>query len=234
VSSVFSISSLKELVEAIVREVDGETFRLDLSLWKGVPFHKKALEERLVKKVSLSDSAAKVVYVEAKPLSKTQTAIRMGSYLEPVVARNYSRFALVLEAPISKGEVVDFLRLGTAFRIPLHVVVGKKSRNAIDGAKKIFKSFKSGKVILKEFKSVEKAVEGFEPVAFTMWPTKNELSLDAVLNDPDKKIALIFGNEKEGLSFSTRRLVWKQFKLPTLSSEPLTASQAAAFVLGSI
>ena len=96
---------------------------------------------------------------------------------------------------------------------------------AISEAKKIVKGYEKCKVEV--YPTTVKAIAGLNAVALSLWGDKGEPFLRAEQVD-----ALVFGHEERGLKLSTQKACKAVVHLGPKSSEPMRATQAAAYALG--
>ena len=186
---------------------------------------KKKLNSYL-KKEGLSYSPnAKKVYVEFK--GKKDISYRLGllEEKESNVLENNFNFVAILENPQTTREVSDFFRVCKSFEVPLIILGGREVNQVVESAKKITKGIDFSKFDLK----VMKALPKIELVGFSKLARKNEVDLVKVMGK--KKIGLVFGNEKFGLSQGLRDKL-DLYRLGKSTTKPLLASQALTYVFG--
>ena len=139
---------------------------------------------------------------------------------------------LLIESPKTIGEISDFVRLSKTFKMKVFI----STLNDPDCARAIseFKSlnsFEKADVEIIQFSDDLK--KDYVLVGFSLWG-KDKVSSLYSLNSgtKNKKLLFLFGNEKRGLKKSTMDICDKVIKIGDASSEPLRATQAAAFALG--
>lgn len=140
-----------------------------------------------------------------------------------------SKFTIVLENPDSVIEISDFLRICWIFKLPL-IIISKEDKKflyLLNKAKKMTKGIPYEKLNLKILKELPM---GFVKVGFSIKAKLNEKYLPKILEN--KKIALIFGDEKFGLTQKLRDECNFLVKLTDETKKPLRASQALSYVLG--
>ncbi|MFH1588756.1 MAG: TrmH family RNA methyltransferase [Candidatus Diapherotrites archaeon] len=139
----------------------------------------------------------------------------------------------VLVEPKTKNEVADFLRLAEIFQCKL-ILIDEDKRNArqllFEAGEKV-KSIKSKKVIAEIHAKLINAIENYYSIGFSLWGKNSEKEL---INLKHKKTALVFGNEKKGLSLESRKAVNLLVHLGPNSSQPMRSSQALAYALALI
>ena len=141
-----------------------------------------------------------------------------------------SRFVVVIENPTLVSEVSDFLRLCWIFRLPLYILTGDKVGfgNILKKAKEETKGIDYEKFKLN---IAEKIPTGFVLVGFSKHANRNEKYMkDVIFNDA--KIALVFGDDKYGLTQETRDKLNYCFRLTPEIKKPLRASHALSYVIG--
>jgi len=141
-----------------------------------------------------------------------------------VAAFNYP-FLIVLENPTLVSEVSDFLRICWVFKVSL-MLVGNVDPSIIDKAKAETKN------IPREFEvKINKSLpKDYTKIGFSKHAGLGEEEL--IKNIKKGNYALIFGNEKFGLSQKARDECDYLIRLGSEVNKPLRASQALSFVLG--
>ena len=117
--------------------------------------------------------------------------------------------------------------MAIVFKVPLRISTENDTRtvHAISDAKKIVKGHEKCKVDV--YKTTKQAIEGLDAVAFSLWGDKHETYLKK-----NKVDALVFGNEERGLKLDSQKACKAVVHLGPKSSEPMRATQAAAYALG--
>ena len=148
--------------------------------------------------------------------------------LNPVKV-DYSKFIVIIENPSLVEEVSDFLRLCWIFKIPLCILTKNKDFDKIlKKAKEITKGIDYDEMKLN---ISEKLPNGYTLVGFSKLARNNETGLKNILLK-DEKIALVFGDDKFGLSQGLRDKVKFMFRLTPEIKKPLRGSHALSYVLG--
>jgi hypothetical protein len=175
------------------------------------------------------------IYIEVKRKDK-KSFFRVSYFLRewsnvPLAANiDYSRFAVVIENPSLVDEVSDFLRLCRIFNVPLYVVTQNQAFGRIlKKAKEITKGI--------DFETLTVTVsqefpKGYMLVGFSKLARKNEIDLKKFLASEKQKIALVFGDDKFGLTQGARDKMQQMFRLTPDLKKPLRASHALSYVLG--
>ncbi len=218
-----TLSEAAKLIINAARKQKLSSFTIRAKLFGDVPFHERALRDRVKKKIK--HPAGRTLYVEAHKKGGG-VYIRVGLPIQfhteaktPVV--------LVLESPKTPHEIADFLRLAIAFKAQLRISMEGDLRtlHALEEAKSIIKGHEKTKVMT--YKHTADAIAGLDAVALSLWGDKGEKWLSK-----SGAQALVFGNEERGLKLSTQRQCKAVVHLGPRSSEPMRASQAAAYALG--
>lgn len=198
---------------------------------RNVPFHAKAITERYLKKEKF-DAQGETIYLEAR-MEKGKVAVRIGFYIDDkettIVKKEISYPDIGIESPFTLGEVGDFLRLSKTFKTKVYIFT-LNDPDSINNIQNFLKenSFDKGNITI--LKDLESFRNEYEVIGFSMW---GKDSLDSLVKNKEKKKLLLFGNERRGLLKKTMDDCNKIIKIGS-SSEPLRATQAAAFALGYI
>jgi len=143
---------------------------------------------------------------------------------------NYSNFIVIIENPVLVAEVSDFLRLCWIFKIPLYILTkDREFERILNKAKVITKGIDYTKMKLFIIKELPKE---FILVGFSKLARENESDLSRFLSKEKRKIALIFGDDKFGLTQETRDKMNLMFRLTPDTKKPLRASHALSYILG--
>jgi len=218
-----TLSEAAEAVASVAKELKLSSFTVRLKCLGDVPFHEKALRERVHKKTG--NSPGRTLYVEARPMPGC-VAVRVGM---PEVFHEEKRLGLVLvlESPKTPHEIADFLRLSVVFNTPLRISIENDVRtvHALQDAKAIVKGHEKTEVTT--YRTTLDAIQGRKAAAFSMWGDSDEKWLKTSGVD-----TLVFGNEERGLKLSTQKACVGVVHLGPHSSEPMRSTQAAAYALG--
>lgn len=184
---------------------------------------------------SFDENADAVAYVEFRR-QEGSMYYRVSYYTkvwsaEPSAAGiGYSRFAAVIENPRLADEVSDFLRLCWIFKIPLFIVTKEIGfEKLLKKAKDITKGIDYEKL---DVKVVERMPEGYALAGFSKLAKESEKGLKSLLSKDGEKIALVFGDDKFGLTQEAREKMNFMFRLTPELKKPLRASHALSYVLG--
>jgi len=241
-----SYKSLKQVVTHIsqLSRAD-QTLQITCHFLKGARFHEQAFRDRW-KKIDgrpFTLNAPVHYYLEVR-----ETAYRLGK----IVVLNHItptypplNVVLVLQNPRTRYEIADFIRLGIMFNCPIRLTCDNQPAAVVlallQHAKAIMKGWQ--KTQIEVLPTLAEAIQDTIPLGFSLWSHKNEYTLfqylqqlfDTSISEPHPglpPLALVFGNEQEGLSLQARKLLPQRVHLGPPSSEPLRASHAAAYVLG--
>lgn len=238
------ITSLSQFIKFLVDffyAYDLKKCSLEFNQINSLPFHRKAVIDRLdKKKIEITKKSKKIVYIEGKKIkSKNYLRIGMKRNYHQTDAKPKKLVTLVLYSPFTKQEISDFCRLSMVFKTKIIFtnenklvpsLIEKTSKSLFKGIDKI-----SYQIIpsLNEYCNNVKISENL--IGFSLWAHKHAKDLKEYvdnLNENNKQnFSFIFGNEETGLPYDTHLLV-TMFKLGFWSSEPLRATQAAAYALG--
>lgn len=141
-----------------------------------------------------------------------------------VASYDLSNVVVVLENPSNVLEVEDMFRLCWIFRIPL--VILKGDAKLIKIAQEDTKGIEWDK-----FELLTAIPKGYLKVGFSKHAAKNEDDLVQFFK-VKRKIALIFGNDKYGLTQELRDGLDECFRLTPSIKKPLRASHALTYILG--
>jgi len=167
-----------------------------------------------------------VIYIEFNK-NKYRIGIKRPKEVKAVIL-NTTKFIAVLERPESSIEISDFLRICYVFRMPLLVIPGENFERILKRAKEETKGINYNKFDLRIAKELPKE---YLYIGFSKHGGKNEIELANFLK-LNKKIALIFGNEKYGLSQQLRDKLDHCFRIGPELKKPLRASHVLSYVLG--
>ncbi|HLC58596.1 MAG TPA: hypothetical protein VJI68_01930 [Candidatus Nanoarchaeia archaeon] len=176
-----------------------------------------------------------IIYLEVKKfddglkyrLSYSNKALWMKDFSLKV---DLSKFAVVLENPALASEIGDFLRLCWIFKLPLYVITDNKT-NFEKTLNKAKEETKGIDYTIFQLNIVNKLPSGFVSVGFSKHSISNEKDLKTTLME-NKKFALVFGDDKFGLSQELRDKLDFTFRLTPELKKPLRASHALSYVLG--
>ncbi len=145
-----------------------------------------------------------------------------------IMTYQLNNITIVLENPTTIEEISDFLSLSYIFKLPL--ILMTKNNDLVNKAKKLTKNVPYEKLNLKLTYDLPKDCI---KLGFSKHSKDNELKLKEIyLKNKNKKLLLIFGNEKYGLSQELRDKLDYSFHLTPEFKKPLKASQALSYVIG--
>jgi len=146
----------------------------------------------------------------------------------PVVSTIYPD--LLIESPKTIGEISDFVRLSKTFKTKIFI----STLNDPDCARAIAEFKKSNtfdKADIEIIQFSDDLKKDYTLVGFSLWGRQTVIDLKRI-DQKSKKLLFLFGNEKRGLKKSTMDMCDLVIKIGENSSEPLRATQAAAYALG--
>ncbi|MFA5176005.1 MAG: hypothetical protein WC413_01970 [Candidatus Nanoarchaeia archaeon] len=195
--------------------------------------------KEIIKKVNsalnskFSENPEKVIYIEFIKKEKPyyRVFITPFNYWEKFkMEKKKLNFEIVLENPENIEEIKDFLRLCYIFEVPLNILTEKNIDPLINKAKQEAKGIPYEKFTL----NINKKLDGIK-IGFSINSEKDEKDFKEFYSrNKDKKISLIFGNDKFGLSQELRDKLDYSFRLTQETKKPLRASHALSYILGLI
>ncbi len=234
----FSFKTLKEDCLILCREFKIKTYSIEIKFHDKVKISSKSIYRHINPYLKyeniLFNEESDILYIEFKKFDN-KLKYRLGysnQYLfnkVNAVKVDMKNFIVVLENPILPLEVGDFLRLCWIFKLPLHIITKDKDFDKIlKKAKEDTKGIDYDKFDLRITKELPK---DYLLVGFSKYADKNEKDMkDVILSN--KKIALIFGDNKYGLTQEIRDKLDYCFRLTPELKKPLRASQALSYILG--
>ncbi|GEM_PF-1079315 len=137
---------------------------------------------------------------------------------------------LLIESPKTIGEISDFVRLSKTFKLKIFI----STLNDPDCARAIAEFKKSNtfdKADIEIIQFSDDLKKDYTLIGFSLWGRQTVADLKRT-DQKNKKLLFLFGNEKRGLKKSTMDMCDLVIKIGENSSEPLRATQAAAYALG--
>ncbi|NHJ02428.1 MAG: hypothetical protein EAX86_09860 [Candidatus Heimdallarchaeota archaeon] len=242
-SSSFS-ALIKEIVRYLRMNNSTERCALDFRRIGKIPIHRKAVIDRLQRnKIQVLEDNDFILYIEIRQGENSKIYVRLGrKHPKMIQDEKLGKVPiLVLFSPFTLQEIADFFRLGLVFNTTiLFSDENHRVKNLVDQVEKTY--FKGiSKVNYRIIPSIEDHIEKEleNCFGFSLWGNKTteELEKDYFLRKKalktNQNLYFIFGNEETGLPLSIREKI-PIFRIGNKSSEPLRASQAAAFALGTI
>ena len=171
-----------------------------------------------------------ILKVEGKPFYRIGVSSKNMYEKQNAIKTMFNNYIVILEEPELLYELQDFLRVCWIFKLPLHILTKDKSKmeHMLISAIKEVKGVSQSAL---EIKTIAKLPEDCIKIGFTKHSMKNESDLQRIIKT-DKKIALIFGNDKYGLSQQIRDELDFSIHLGPTSEKPFRGSQALSYVLG--
>ena len=213
------------------------TFKVEAKFLDKIPVSAISLYKKInsyFKKEGLTfnENSENIIYLEIKKDKKA--LYRIFTTEKNIWEKDYSfkvnmeKFIVVLENPGSVIEISDFLRICYIFKIPLYFLNTDSGFNfLLEKAKKMTKG-----IPYEEFKIniVKEIPKDYIKVGFSIKASENEKDLKKIFEN--KKIALVFGDEKFGLKQETRDKMNYNVRLTPETKKPLRASHALSYVIG--
>lgn len=247
--------SLVALINEIVSFLKGNNaseYSLDFLGFGKTPFHKKAIQDRLKKKKFVhSPNSQFKLYLEISS-QKVQNVkgvkkhiVRIGRKYVPTIYAEKTLFSfspqMILYSPYTVQEVADFFGLSLVFNIP--IILTNENGRVEKLIEKVKTSYYKGidKIEYRITSSLANYImKSKEPTfGFSLWGTSPITELITKINSvklqiPSKSVInFVFGNEETGLPLNIRNQI-SMYRIGTQASEPLRASQAAAYALGTL
>jgi len=237
---------VKILIEYIRSKNDNNIINMNFHSLGRVPFHKKAILDRLKKKGIKNDPKSDFkLYLEVKQCQEKmeddrEIRLRIGEKIIRSTDQPLSKVStpkLVLYSPHTVQEVADFFRLALTFKT--QIILTNENNRVEEIIQEVEKTYFKGitKISFEIMDSLESLMikkSNSKFFGFSLWGN----SLIADLNykiqgkqSSSEEILFLFGNEETGLP------LWVRDKIPIFhigqkASEPLRASQAAAYAFG--
>ena len=153
---------------------------------------------------------------------------KISHYEKFKMEKNKSNIEIVLENPEDKEEIKDFLIICYIFNLPLNILSNKDITSLINKAKQEAKGIPYENFTL----NVNKKLDGIK-IGFSINSKLDENNFKEVYSkNKNKKINLVFGNEKFGLTQNLRNSLDYSFRLTKETKKPLRASHSLAYILG--
>ena len=241
-------NSLSQLVQVLKKylldNTDQKIINLRFKSFGQVPIHKRAILDRLKKKGFTQDSEANFhPYLEVKQLSFSEEdqkslIIRIGKIFQKDSEIDHlDAPSLILYSPYTVQEIADFFRLALVFNT--HVILTNENKQVPKVVQRVQKTFFKGisKISYQIVPSLDEllrktTIDKF--FGFSLWginPIDNLQQMISLQKNNIGELFFVFGNEDKGLPLSVREKI-SMFHIGQKASEPLRASQAAAYAFG--
>ncbi len=233
----FSFKTIKEDCLKLCKDKEIKNYFIETHFHNKVPISARSIYKHINPYLKyegvLFQENSSLIYIEFKKIdSKLNYRISYSNSLNNsnILKIDMSKFIAVLENPNLVSEVSDFLRLCWIFKIQLHIITKDKINfeKILKKAKEETKGIEYDKFKLIISDSLPK---DYLLVGFSKHSDKNEKDMKNLILK-DKKIALIFGDDKFGLSQETRDKLDYCFRLTPEGKKPLRASHALSYILG--
>ena len=233
-----NFKSLKEDCLKSVKDKNAETYLIKTKFLNKIKISAKSVYKHInpyLKHDGFSvneENPEIIIYIEFKRENKKVFYRLLYGYKKEikVIKMDLTNFNIILENPSLVIEVSDFLRLCWIFKLPLIIVTKDKNFD------KILKKAK-GETKGIEYREMQLHIMGELPsnyllVGFSKHANSNEEDLIKFFKENKSKIALVFGDDKFGLTQETREKLDYCFRLTPEAKKPLKASHALSYVLG--
>ncbi|MHA1993686.1 MAG: TrmH family RNA methyltransferase [Candidatus Hodarchaeales archaeon] len=245
----FETNSLTQLItyleEFIGKATDNNTVTAYYQAFGRVPFHRKAILDRLKKKGIIQSSNSNFhLYLEVKKSSQTKDGkmpikARLGEKLIPISSPKRTNLppTLILYSPYTIQEVADFFRLALTFKTK--ILLTDENNIVTKVVEQVENTFFKGitKIEYEIVPSLNKILQEHENdtfYGFSLWGSLPINELPGMIKSGGakmKNLFFVFGNEEKGLPLEVRKEI-QMVRIGDKASEPLRASQAAAYTLG--
>ncbi|GEM_PF-2244225 len=175
-----------------------------------------------------------VLYIEfKKELGKIlyRVSIQPQEAIKTIVPyqTDMSKLNVLIEEPELVSEIGDFLRVCYIFKLPLFILsVNPNIEKMLAKAQEETKGLNEGHFTVT---IVNELPKNYATIAFTKHSPLTETKLPELFQ-MKKKILLLFGNDKYGLSQHVRDQAEHQIRLTPELKKPLRGSQALSYLLG--
>ncbi len=234
----FNFKTLKEDCLDLVKRNNIKEYFIETKFYSKVPISAKSIYKHINPYLKYDgfvvNEEGDVVYLEFKKFNN-ELKYRLGFckrnlFKVNLVKVDMSKFVVIMENPGLALEVSDFLRLCWIFKLPLYIITNDKINfeKILKKAKEETKGIEYDKF---ELKIVSELPKGFTYCGFSKHANMNEKDMKNIILKEDR-IALVFGDDKFGLTQETRDKLNHTFRLTPETKKPLRASQALSYVLG--
>ena len=234
---------MKTTFEFIRSKTKNNTINVNFHALGRVPFHKKAILDRLKKKKIINDPKADFkLYMEVRQLQgmhqdEKGIQLRIGEKIIRHAKQPSSHIqtpVLVLFSPHTIQEVADFFRLALTFNT--QVIITDENSKVEEIIQDVEKTYFKGidKINFEIESSPDSLMDKKSDCKFYLWGKSPITDLNAEIKrntHSDEEILFLFGNEETGLPLWIRDKI-NIFHIGKKASEPLRASQAAAYAFG--
>ncbi|MEK6932943.1 MAG: hypothetical protein AABW56_04085 [Nanoarchaeota archaeon] len=215
-------------------DLDVKDYLVKIKFINKIPIPAKSLIKKInsVLKYHNEKNPENIVYVEFIKKKNTPDyrifVSKIYHYEKFKMEKNNLNFEVVLQNPEDKEEIKDFLRICYIFNLPLNILTNKNIDSLINNAKKEAKGIQYENFTL----NINKKLDGIK-VGFSINSRLDENNFKEFYGkNKNKKINLVFGNEKFGLTQNLRDNLDHSFRLTKETKKPLRSSHALAYILG--
>lgn len=169
-----------------------------------------------------------IIKIDGKPFYRLGVASKNMYEKQNAIKTKFNNYIVIIEEPQLQYELQDFIRVCWIFKIPLHLLTKDKPRmeKMLSTAIKEVKGVSQSAL---EIKVIQNLPKDFIKIGFTKHSLQNEIDLQKIKSE---RIALIFGNDKYGLSQDIRDELDFSIHLGPQSEKPFRGSQALSYILG--
>ncbi len=214
--------------------IDIKNYLVKIKFLSKIPISAKSLIKKInsVLKFHNERDPENIIYIEfikKQNIPYYRVFIVPSNYWEKFkMQKNNYDMEIILEDPQGKEEIKDFLRLCYIFNLHLNIITN--NIDLINKAKQETKGIPYENFTL----NVNKKIEGIK-IGFSINSKLDENNFKEFYNkNKNKKINLIFGNEKFGLTQEMRDKLDYSFRLTQETKKPLRTSHSLAYILGLI
>ena len=176
--------------------------------------------------INYNENSENIIYIELKKDKEIFYRLFYTKIENKNIKTKYP-FTIILENPSLSSEISDFFRLCYIFKMPLIILTKNNIELQVLKAKKETKGIEYDKFNLKIISEIPKDLV---LVGFTKYAEKNERDLIEVIKKDN--LALVFGDDKYGLTQEVRDKLNYSVRLTPENKKPLRASHALSYVLG--
>ena len=227
-------NELKQDILNSLKLVHGKTFFAKTKFFDKIKISSKSIVKKvnsLMKKENIPyvENGEIEIFIQFKRDKDIMYRLLMRENKVSVDKYNPDKLTVILEEPGSVIEISDFLRICWVFKLPLIIITRNSNKfdYLLNKAKKMTKGIPYENFDLKIMENMPKE---FIKIGFSIKSKNNEKDLMPLLQK--KNIALVFGDEKFGLTQDTRNLCDHMVRLTSEPRKPLRASHALSYVLG--
>ena len=238
------LKTFEDFRKSLLNHLDKKhkTFAVMTKFITNIPISKRSIYKRinsLLKKENMQyeeDSPELIIYIEFVK-KENKIFYRLSFSTQSLWNKHHSlipevkNIQVILENPGSVIEISDFIRLCYIFRLQLSILTDNSQRfqSSLNKAKKMTKGVPYERFKINLIKELPKNII---KIGFSIKASLNEKDFSKFIENNNKPIAFLFGDEKYGLTQETRDKLDFMFKLTNENKKPLRASHALSYILG--